>query len=233
MKNIFVFFHVGADISLPTMLAKSISETNPESLIIQCSDKHTPKIEQATEIEIFEGDPSNLMTYRISAFSKLKIDQPAIYLDTDMLVMKKLDIKNILGTYDVKLCQREFDTKNLHSGTQRGIYFPEHLGIPIGKVYPYVACATISKNYVFWEELESIIQKLDQRFHKWYGDQEAMRIWIDKQSTLCYSFLSESKYACLPERINQLKDVNILHFKGGVRKKLMLDLFNNIFLKIK
>lgn len=229
MKNIFVFFHSGENIIQPSMLVKSIIRTNPNSEIIQCSDKNTPKIDHVTSLEIFDGNIKNLMSYRISAFAELKIMTPAIYLDTDMLVVKKIDINEILGNKEVLLCNREFDVEKLHTGALRGVKFPEHHGVAIGKVYPYVACSTISKNYFFWNEIKSIILSLDERFHIWYGDQEAMKIWAKNQDPKRYGELPESKFGCLPEKNNDLINSNIIHFKGQSRKNHMVQFFNTIF----
>ena len=183
MSATFVFFHVGPDFQQPTMMVHSLREANPSATIIQCTDDATPPIQNVHRVVRSAGNSANLMTYRISAFAELNLTHPALYLDTDMLALQPIDPAALLGGLEVMLCQRQFDTQSPHSGAQRGVQFPEHRGIPLGVVYPYVACATITRNFEFWKELQSIIDRLDERFHRWYGDQEAMRLWAEERGS--------------------------------------------------
>ena len=212
------------------MLVHSIVRTNPDAEIIQCTDAETAAIPGTSRVVRTEGNPANLMTYRIAAFAALQLRYPALYLDTDMLVLDSIDPTALLGTKEVLFCRRDFDCDSLHSGSQRGVEFPEHRGRPLGVVYPYVACATISKSFEFWTSLRSIIESLDERFHRWYGDQEAMRIWVENDSHDRHGFLPESDFACLPERQDHLQAATILHFKGHLRKPMMSRFYKVLFM---
>jgi hypothetical protein len=229
MRPVFVFFHIGSDLSTPEMLVRSIRYTNPEAEIIQCSDSMTDKINGVNRVHRIEGDANNLMTFRLAGFAGLNLDQAAIYLDTDMLVVREVDPAALLGECRVRLCRRDFGRDALHSGSQRGVQFPEHHQRPLGEVYPYVACATVTRDANFWKELLSIMDTLDGRFHRWYGDQEAMRIWVDSQSIASHGFLPEAQFACLPEETAHLASASILHFKGFSRKPAMQSFFNSLF----
>ena len=81
----FVFLHVGEDIR-PYFLVKSIKKFFPIASIYQCTDLTTKVIEGVDNVFRYKGDTSNLMTYRLEVFSKLAINEYAIYLDTDMLI---------------------------------------------------------------------------------------------------------------------------------------------------
>ncbi len=209
------------------MLVQSIRKSNVSAEIIQCSDFSAPAIEGVSRLERFEGRPDRLMTFRLDAFAKLGLESPAIYLDTDMLVQRPLDPARLLAGREVLLCRRDFDTASLHSGSQRGVEFPEHRGRPLGEVYPYLACATITRDARFWSELVGIIESLDERFHRWYGDQEAMRLWSEKiHSETSIGLLPEMEFGCLPERSAELNSrASILHFKGAKRKPLMKEFY--------
>ncbi len=229
MDPTFVFFHAGADSEVPSMLVDSIRRSNVTATVIQCSDLTSPVVSGVTRVERFDGNPANLMTYRLSAFSRLALNTPAIYLDTDMLVQRTVDPAVLLGDRDVLLCRRDFDRDLFHSGSQRGVHFPEHRGKPLGEVYPYLACATITRDSSFWSELLLVIGSLDERFHRWYGDQEAMRRWVETSDLLNVGFLPETDFACLPDRSHDLsKAAHILHFKGGQRKALMKRDYQNL-----
>jgi hypothetical protein len=221
MKPTFVFFHVGCDAETPRMLVESIRRANPDAEIIQCTDVSTDAIPGVTNLQRFDGNAENLMIFRLSAFARLNLRHPAIYMDTDMLVLSRLDPAALLSNESVLLCERTFDRNLPHSGKQRGVEFPEHRGRALGEVYPYLACFTVTRTADFWHQLLAIIESLDPRFHRWYGDQEAMRIWVDRASESSRSFLFESEFACLPERTEHLDSARVLHFKGSSRKSLM------------
>jgi hypothetical protein len=229
MRPIFVFFHVGSDLATPEMLVRSIRHTNPGAEIIQCSDLITGKINGVDRVHRIDGDANNLMTFRLAGFASLNLDHAAIYLDTDMLVVRGLDPAALLADCRVRLCRRDFGRDSRHSGSQRGVQFPEHHQRPLGEVYPYVACATVTQDADFWKELLAIIDTLDARFHRWYGDQEAMRIWVESQSVASHGVLPETQFACLPEETGYLESASILHFKGFNRKPAMQSFFNSLF----
>jgi hypothetical protein len=68
-----------------------------------------------------------------------------------------------------------------------------------------------------WKDLLAIYDALDPKFRRWYGDQEALRIYAEKYPERV-SEINESVYGCLPE--HKTDDAKILHFKGEARKKL-------------
>jgi hypothetical protein len=220
-ERAFVFYHAGSNLNEPKMLVQSIRRVDPEASVIQCSDEVTEEVPGVSKVSRFASDPKNLMTARLEAFANLGLDCPAMYLDTDMLMIGLVDPNSILESHDVMLCRRVFDCDARHSGSQRGIEYPEHAGRPLGEVYPYLACATVTSDARFWVELTDEIDTLDSRFHRWYGDQEAMRIWAEKRGSSRFGCLPESVYACLPEHAKFVGDEKLLHFKGHWRKASM------------
>jgi len=226
----FVFFHVGPDISQPMMLAHSIELRNPGARIIQCTDHETPEVPRATEVRRAGCDVSKLMIARLEGFAELGLTEPAIYLDTDMLVLTPIEPKQLLGDKTALLCKRSFNLGGAFIGKQRGLDFSEYQGKPLGDVYPYVACATISRDATFWRELATILLRLDPKFLDWYGDQEAMRGWVSTADSKKVGFLSEKEYGCLPEERTFIKTASVLHFKGQQRKPVMSHFYENLFL---
>ncbi len=227
--SVFVFFHVGADVSQPAMLAHSIRATNPAAQIIQCTDKSTPVVPNVNEVHRTTGDPDKLMIYRLQGFAALGLKEPALYLDTDMLVLRQISPIELLGQHEAILCKRSFNLQGPFIGRQRGLDFSEYHNKPLGEVYPFVACTTISRSQDFWEELSEILIRLDRKFLEWYGDQEAMKAWGRSHSIDSYGTLPESEYGCLPEERQMLKNAKILHFKGHQRKAAMTKFYNAIF----
>lgn len=160
------------------------------------------------------------MTFRLEAFSSLNIDEKAIYLDTDMLVINKFDID--INHYDAILCKRSFDLDNLFNTSFRGMDLSEYQNMTLGDVYPFLACFTVTKSSAFWKEACNILKSLDKKFHYWYGDQEALKI-IQAKNMFNIDTVQESIFACLPEQADKFNLPNIIHFKGAARKNFMLD----------
>ena len=97
MNNIdFVFFHVG-DITQPQLLTSSIKKFNPESKIYFITDLSTKDIEGVTKTVRLDLDSENLMISRLEGFSKLELNKPAVYIDTDVLVVKPIPISLFEG----------------------------------------------------------------------------------------------------------------------------------------
>ncbi len=223
MPEIFVFLHVGDD-PLVTLFIHSIRRHIPDACIIQCSDPDTPKLEGVDKYASIEGNAQQLMTFRLRAFTSLALQTPAMYLDTDMLIVRPITPHNILGKDDVAVCGRKFHRDASLNTSIRGIDLQEYQGKTLGEIYPYVACATITRDYTFWQETERTLLGMDPKFHLWYGDQEAIREVV-KAKTFKTKTIAESMYGCLPEYFQKVPEApRILHFKGS-RKKLMPQFF--------
>jgi hypothetical protein len=216
----FVFLHVGHDITV-NYFVKSILLSNPNAHIIQCSDLNTAKIPGVSEHFILNSNINNLMTFRLEIFSKLNLKHPAVYLDTDMIIFDQINIPKILSNYDVMCCKRYFDLNKSFITNFKGLNFHEYENKVLNDVFPFLACFTISKNYLFWKACYENLLQLDEKFHFWYGDQESIKNII-ASNKFNIDFISESEFACLPEYISNFDSFpKCLHFKGPKRKLLM------------
>ena len=226
-KKQFVFFHIGDDISIPRMLVQTIRITNYNAQIIQCSDKFSPPIPGVDILHRDNLDPSYLMLSRLRAFCSLGLSGPAVYVDTDMLVMRPIDILDILKDKRASFCTRSFNLEGKFVGQQRGLDFSEYGGNDLGEVFPYVACTTVTRDFTVWCELIEILRGLSDKFSIWYGDQEAMKLWANLNYTELKTH-PEYELGCLPEEKEYLSGAKILHFKGAQRKPYMLKYFQKI-----
>ena len=215
----FVFLHVGED-TRPNLLVKSIRKYFEKSYIYQCTDLASKEVDGVDKVFRYDGDVKNIMRFRLEVFSLLNIQEKAIYLDTDMLVINKFDID--ITHCDAILCKRSFDLDNLFNTSFRGMDLSEYKNMTLGDVYPFLGCFTVTKSSDFWKEAFNIQKSLDKKFHYWYGDQEALKI-IKAKNILNIDTVQESIFACLPEKIDELNLPNIIHFKGAARKIFMLD----------
>jgi len=212
----FAFFHMGQDISAPQKMVKSILRHNPDAYITMFTDTSTPDVMGITERIEADYNRDEIIYSRVKSYAQKTFDHPVMYLDTDMIVQGKINAEAELGSRDIALCERVFACEAMFNIEQRGIRFDEHTGKTIGQVYPYVACAVIGDGPV-WKELLDIYDTLDSKYRKWYGDQEAMRIYGERHPYRIRN-MPESVYGCLPEAAHE--GAKILHYKGEARKKL-------------
>lgn len=224
--NTFVFLQVGDD-PMVNMLIKSIKAFNIDSKIIQCSDYETKKFEGVSDIFRIDSNKENLMTFRLEAFSKLSLTNSAIYLDTDILVLRDIPVDKLLGDSDVALCHRSFGRDNFLNTNFKKMNLSEYKNKTLEDVYPILACFTIAKSHAFWGACLEKLYSMDEKFHFWYGDQEAMRE-IAKSGEFSCQYLNESEVACLPEYYKKNAEY-CLHFKGAQRKLLMNDYYDKLF----
>ena len=215
----FVFLHVGED-TRPNLLVKSIRKYFDKPYIYQCTDLASKEVDGVDKVFRYDGDIKNIMRFRLEVFSLLNIQEKAIYLDTDMLVINKFDID--ITHCDAILCKRSFDLDNLFNTSFRDMDLSEYKNMTLGDVYPFLGCFTVTKSSDFWKEAFNIQKSLDKKFHYWYGDQEALKI-IKEKNIFNIDTVKESIFACLPEQIDELNLPNIIHFKGAARKNFMLD----------
>jgi hypothetical protein len=210
----FVFFHVGNDISYPQKMVKSLLRYNPNANVIMCTDSSTPDVMGICRREEFEVDRENLMYSRMKAFAELNFTRPALYIDTDMIFVDRVEVEELLQNKRVSLCRREFGKDAIFNVEQRGIRFDEYEGKTLDELYPYVGCAVATENSDPWYEMLKIYDSLDSKFKKWYGDQEVLREYGKRYFP---PVMSESVIGCLPEHKHD--GAKIIHYKGPSRKQ--------------
>jgi hypothetical protein len=221
MKLKFVFLQVGED-ALTTLMVRSIKKQMPNAEVFQCSDAATARIPGVDHISVCAADRTNLMTFRLAAFSQLNLNAPAAYIDTDILFTKPCSVDALLQDCDVAVCRRSFARDSLINTNFRGIDLSEYRGKTLADVYPYLASFNVTRSYEFWEECLNELHRLDKKFHWWYGDQEAIRNVL-LRGGFCFRELEESDVSCLPECINLNSLPVAIHFKGQSRKAKMPD----------
>lgn len=215
----FVFLQVGED-PLTPLLVRSIKKQMPDAEIFQCSDASTARIDGVDRISVCRENRENLMTFRLAAFSQLKLDAPAAYVDTDILFTKSCSTDALIDGCDVAVCRRTFAREALLNTNFRGMDLSEYRGKTLGEVYPYLASFNVTRSYRFWAECLNELNRLDPKFHWWYGDQEAIRNVI-RRGEFRFRELEESDVSCLPECVNPNRMPLAIHFKGQTRKAKM------------
>lgn len=226
--NTYVFFHVGEDCWQPQLLVRSINACDPSAEVIQVSDEVTPSIPGIARRHTLRVDRYELMSMRLDGFAGLKLGYPAIYLDTDMILLHHCDSKQIIGDKEIVMCRRSFNKESIFNHSFRGMNLSEYKGMKLDDVYPYLACATVTQSSDVWESLAAILEGLDPKYRVWYGDQEALKIFKTRRPLSCGSFL-ENTYGCIPENLTEYPSARIVHFKGAARKIQMQEFFRARF----
>lgn len=214
----FVFFHVGDDIAMPTAMVYSIRRHNPDATIIQISDDRTPAVPGVSRVFVSQGNRQFLMQWRTNAFAELGLTEPAMYMDTDMIVRHPINPAAVLEGV-VAMTRRDFNRDAVFNPRQRGQDYSEYTGKTLDEVYPYVGCCTITADWGVWADLAEMYNVLPDKFRVWYGDQEVLREYAKRVKV---QDLPESYYACLPEFLGEHPDPAIVHYKGA-RKALMFN----------
>jgi hypothetical protein len=217
------FFHVGHDPTQPTILSRSLRAANPGAILIQVSDHATPPVDGVTRVERRNVDAGNLMLSRTAAYADLAITEPTLFLDTDMICLEPLDVAAALSDGAAAVCVREYNCDMPLDPFAMDVDLGTHAGRSLGEVYPYVGCAVISRNQEFWQACLDEYRRLPRKFHRWFGDQEAIRNVVNARRDRI-RWLPESIYACLADvETDATKRPKICHFKGPARKQMMLD----------
>jgi hypothetical protein len=215
----FVFLYVGDTTELPTILVRSIRAVDPAAKIIQCSDLVTPAVEGVDRVARLDGDTSRLMTFRLQSFADLAIAEPAMYMDADMVCVRRIDPGLVLGDAQVAVCRREYGMKT--PALYGAMDLSEYEGKTIGEVWPYVACCTVTGTPAFWADCRDNLLALDPKYQRWFGDQEAIRnVVATRKYTVRH--LPESVYGHVPSEKSG-GSPRLLHFKGRKGKLAMIE----------
>ena len=231
----FYFFHVGGDVSLPKMLVGSIKISNPKSKIYQITDNDSPELEQLDGCFRFNGIKENIMKFRMETYASINIkkSENAIFLDTDMLVVKELNEKILFKENDIVFCQRQFNFNVPVNINYNNLDMVEFKNMKMGEAWPYLGCFLAIKNKNPIHIMNEMYDILDEKYKFWYGDQIILKKFASKFSEKI-TFVLENEYACVPDALfgnknkSILKNVYILHFKGKQYKNIMVKSFNHL-----
>ena len=230
---IFVFLHIlndnQKDQSIYNTFINSIYTFYPEAEVIQVSDKRTPALDKVSNVFRYDGDTNKIMEFRINANKELGLTKPAIYLDSDMIITNRFNLKKMLNLDKTILLRRSFDLNTKFNTKIKNQEFDEYSNYTIDKVFPILACLLKTNSYVFWEEMSKYLYTLEDKFLYWYGDQEILKkLYFENKERF---YLIEEKYfACPPQFLDKKKFPYLIHFKGLQNKenfKSQINLINS------
>ena len=136
----FYFFHVGPQIEEPQMLVNSIRKTNVNCKIYQLTDQFTPIIKNVDDCYRYNSQNNkNIMKFRMEAYARANLNKNrfSIFLDTDMLVLKKINLSEQFKNSDVVFCQREINADHKVNIDYNNMNMKEYSGLKMGDVWPF------------------------------------------------------------------------------------------------
>ena len=216
-----VFFWVGNSIEIPSYLVKTARLIyKNEVKVIQLSDHSTEKIQEIDKINIIKIT-NNMMVDRVNAYSTVKTkNNRTLFLDADSLCLNKINFNEYKKA--IYLTKRKTNFLINYNNPE---HYPEFINKRFCDVMPYLFGSILIINKEnFFNKLLSILKKLPDRFHRWYGDQYALKIIYD-QDDIKFNFINrEFLYIVeldgVTKKINlELnEDIKILTFKGPTKK---------------
>lgn len=219
----FVFFHVGGDTSLPEMLVASIHRTNPGAPVIHLSDFRTPRVPGVDGRMDFEGERGRIMRFRYECYAAAveRIEGVSILLDTDMLVVDRIDTRALFDARtEAVVCERFFSRDAPVNVDFRQMNMTEFAGMTLAQAWPFMGCFIATRSPRFMRALCDRYDTLQDKYKAWYGDQMALRAVISS-GAFTIGMVSESEYACLVDARNPDRQLvakaKILHFKGSAK----------------
>lgn len=227
--NNFAFFWIGNNIEIPSYLTKSINLTYKNDVnIFMLTDKKTPHIEGVTKT-IRSMLPKDIMLARLKAYSKLRIDEQVLFLDADSLVINKFS--KILSNESIVLFRRKNEGIKINSNYPE--YYPEFVNKTFDEMMPFLfggILTTTNKSYKNFITILEYAKKLPSRFHRWYGDQYALKLTVD-DNLINFSEKGFSDYFEIVTDEKELLKVNkdIVTFKGQKSKHLIPIIFDKFF----
>lgn len=225
IKN-FAFFWVGEDIKIPSYLTKSINYSYKDNVnIFMLTDKKTPYVDGVTKT-IRSLLPKEIMLARLKAYSELRIDDQVIFLDADSLVLKKF--KKFSVNKSLILFRREKNGLIINHNYPE--HYPEFIGRTLEEMMPFLFGAIVTTGKKSFQNFLTILEhckSLPDRFHRWYGDQYALKLVLEK-NLIQFAEENFSDYIDIISTESDLNDLNknIVTFKGPRSKHLIHEVFN-------
>ena len=139
-----------------------------------------------------------------------------------MLMVRPFDPADVLGDRDVAVCERSYGKDMPFRESIGDVDLSEYRDRTYGDIYPYLACFTAVRGHAFWRDCHAALLDLPEKFHRWFGDQEAIRNVVARGAYRVKN-VPESVYGCLPDQLDPAQGAPcLIHFKGPERKRLLM-----------
>ncbi len=226
--NSIAFFWVGPDVTIPTLLVRSVRAAfGPHFNIVQLSDRNTPRVEGVTSHKQLKLSP-HIMVARLEAYSAHSSTAPTLYLDADMLVLRPFDLPP-LADNDVGVTIRG-DRDTVRFSEEECAVEPGFIGKDTAQVMPYLYSFVYVRSPVLFVRQLNALRKLPKRYHLWYGDQITLKSELDASGRFVIQPFDINIYnrtVSSPREFEEIRRgpeaVCVTHFKGRESKRAMLE----------
>lgn len=226
------FFWVGSDNEIPTFLVNSINLIYKKKVKIFHLTNHTTRKINGTTKTIRLSLSDNLMVARLQAYKNFPYNNKlTFFCDADSLFVQKLNLFEL--SEDIYLIKRSENFLMNHNWPE---LYPEFKNKYSIEIMPYLFGGMALKDgKKFFSEILKICFDLPQRFHRWYGDQYALRIFVEKNKPK-FNLLPANTHLKIVRQILTEKDFHIIFnnrvkmitFKGLQAKKFINESSNNL-----
>ena len=187
----FCFFFFGNDLTMPEQMVRSIKRFHHDAEILQLTNQSTPAVAGVTSVVRAAFDESEPMFARSALYaSVVESGEPVCFLDADMLLVRPFPGGEFLNPQVVYLCERYFNRSSLVNTRFAGLNLCEHEGKTLHEAWPYLGCFIVTASVFGLLQIHEIYKNLPSKLRRWYGDQEALRIFAARNPTRV-SYVSE------------------------------------------
>ena len=216
-----VFYWVGKELKIPSLLVSSARMVYGKNInIIQLSDYNTGMVSGVDKI--IRGENSgHILLDRVKLYCEIETEKKTtIFLDADSLLIQKLKLNEFSKGYH--LLKRESGGSSLINH-QWPEYYPEFIGKTFEEVMPFlIGVVIICHQKNFFTKLYKEFYKLHKRFHRWYGDQIALKNLFDLEPRKFEIIIDGWAHVVSLNKdgsldITTLNHTKILTFKGNTK----------------
>ncbi len=225
------FFWIGNDITIPSLLVKSIRLVYANDVkIFHLTNFQTPKIQGVTRT-VRTSLPKDIMLARLHAYKDFPYNgNTTFFCDADSLVIQKLELHALKD--DIYLIERDNDTRINYNSPE---YYPEFENKTFKEVMPYLFGGMVLRNgEKFFSDLLEKCYSLPNRFHRWYGDQYSLTL-VFRDNNYPVSFLPIHIYLRIAREVMYKKNyeylfknkTKLITFKGN-KKNFIKESYDNL-----
>ena len=224
--NNIAFFWTGQDVTIPTLLVRSIRAAFGTSFNVhQLSDRETPMVEGVTSQKKLKLSP-HIMVARLEAYAALSIAEPTLFLDADMLVLRPFDLPPLAENEVGVTVRGERDT--FRFSKREWAEFPEFIEKDSAQMMPYIFSFVYVRSTILFLRQLNVLRKMPKRFQRWYGDQMTLKNELDAPGRFAVRTFDVNIYNCTVRSRWEFEEIRsapnavcLAHFKGPDSKLAM------------
>ena len=198
---------------LADMMIRSVRKAMPDVEIVQLTDEKSPVIVGVDRVRrLTAKEPMAVQC--VTHYSQCVGNW--LLVDTDVLVQK--DVRHVFDEpFDVAVCDRDgTTTEGEGSGFELFEKMPHNIGI------------MFSRSPAFWLAVREKLVLMDEKKQQWMGNQYAA-CEVIAEGKFNVKVLKGTDYNCPPmNKEDRCTEASIVHFKGQMRKKMMLERFAEV-----